>query len=101
MEWQRRIALQVAQIPKGKVATYGQIAQLIPGVTPRMVGWALAALGEESDIPWQRVVNAKGTLSPRPGGGAQRQKEILIAEGVTFSSRETIDFKRYRWKDGT
>lgn len=94
----------VRQIPEGKVATYGQIAALIPppeGMTPkdyqafgaRWVGGAMAACPE--GVPWQRVINAQGKISLRRG--AERQRELLEAEGVEFDQRERVDLARYAW----
>ncbi|GEQ99646.1 hypothetical protein JCM17845_02700 [Iodidimonas gelatinilytica] len=59
-----RIHKLVCAIPSGQVASYGQIARYVPGVTARMVGYALAGVGDKTGIPWHRVVNAKGTVSP-------------------------------------
>lgn len=95
------------QVPPGKVATYGQIALLLPpppGVDfetyrafgPRWVGGAMAACPE--DVPWQRVINAKGEISPRPGAG--RQRELLEGEGVTFNEKGRIDLKKFGWETG-
>ncbi len=85
-------------VPPGRVATYGQIADYIAGVTPRMVGYALFALPEGTDVPWQRVINAKGEVSPRAGEtGSGPQRELLEAEGVAFDGRGWIELKRYRW----
>ena len=94
----------VRQIPEGKVATYGQIAKMLPppqGVEieaytafgPRWVGGAMANCPD--DVPWQRVINSQGKISQRPG--AQRQKELLIAEGVFFNEKGRIDLKKYGW----
>lgn len=94
----------VRQIPSGKVATYGQIAKMLPppeGVEieayrafgPRWVGGAMANCPE--GVPWQRVINAKGEISKRPG--AQRQKELLLEEGVPFDEKGRIDLKKYGW----
>ncbi|HEY3476872.1 MAG TPA: MGMT family protein [Anaerolineales bacterium] len=94
----------VRQIPHGKVATYGQIALMIPppvGVdfdsykafSPRWVGGAMAACPD--DVPWQRVINSQGKISERPG--AERQRELLEAEGVVFV-KDKIDLKKYGWK---
>ncbi len=58
-----RIYLVVRQIPRGKVATYGQIAVIVGGCTARMVGYALSATPQQSDVPWQRVINAQGKIS--------------------------------------
>lgn len=94
----------VRQIPYGKVTTYGQIAKMLPppqGVEieayaafgPRWVGGAMANCPD--DVPWQRVINAQGKISQRPG--AQRQKELLLEEGVLFDEKERIDLKEYGW----
>lgn len=94
----------VRQVPYGKVVTYGQIAQLISlplGVepqdykafSPRWVGDAMAACA--NDVPWQRVINAQGKISDRPG--AQRQRHLLEQEGVIFVN-DKVDLKRYQWQ---
>jgi methylated-DNA-protein-cysteine methyltransferase-like protein len=91
-----RIYLLVQQIPVGKVATYGQIASLAGDVTARMVGYAMAAATD--DVPWHRVINAQGKISPRgDGGGAVLQQVRLEEEGVTFGPDGKIDLRRYRW----
>jgi methylated-DNA-protein-cysteine methyltransferase-like protein len=102
----------VARIPRGRVATYGQVARLagMPGAA-RAVGWALAALPDERpgggsagrragrDLPWHRVVNAQGGISPRGGGGdcGERQAGRLRREGVRPSKGGRYDLLRYRW----
>ena len=96
----QRVWRTVLQIPRGKVATYGQIAGLadVPGPTgPRQVGYALAALASDSAVPWQRVVNAAGTVSARDTVGGASQRALLEAEGVAFDADGKIDFQRYRW----
>ena len=86
----------VRRVPKGKVATYGQIALYVDRCTPRMVGYAMAALMED-DVPWQRIVNAQGGISPRADGdGALIQRRLLEAEGVKFNKNGRIDLKKYR-----
>lgn len=93
-----RIYAAVRQIPAGRVATYGQIARLVGGCSAQMVGFALAALPNGSDVPWQRVINAKGKISPRGiGFGSMIQRTLLEEEGVVFSRDETIDLNTYRW----
>ncbi len=93
----------VRQVPRGKVATYGQIALMLPpppGVAfesyrslgPRWVGSAMAAC--PGDVPWQRVINSQGKISERPG--AQKQRELLEAEGIVFV-KDKIDLKKYGW----
>jgi len=95
-----RILDVVRQIPRGKVATYGQIALIVGDCTPRMVGYCLASLSFDSDVPWQRVINYKGMVSPRSSGhGSQLQRELLVAEGVAFDARGRVSFRRYGWMD--
>ena len=90
----------VCAIPKGKVATYGQIAGLIGGCTARMVGYALAALPRATKVPWHRVVNSEGMISARNrGDGASRQRRWLEKEGVKFDQRDRIDLKVVLWRN--
>ncbi len=89
----------VRRIPEGRVATYGQVAELagLPGHA-RQVGYALHALPEGSNVPWQRVINAKGEVSERQVPGANNlQRALLEQEGVRFDSRDRIDLKAFRW----
>lgn len=93
-----RIYALVRQIPYGKVATYGQVAELVGGVTARMVGYAMSALSDGTDVPWQRVINFKGKISPHGMGlGSLMQREILESEGVEFDAEGRIDFNRFGW----
>jgi methylated-DNA-protein-cysteine methyltransferase-like protein len=93
-----RIYAVVRQIPPGKVATYGQIAGIVGGCTARMVGYALAATPEGSGVPWQRVINAKGKISPHGAGfGTWMQEQLLREEGVEFDIQGRIDFDIYGW----
>jgi methylated-DNA-protein-cysteine methyltransferase-like protein len=98
----------VRRIPAGRVATYGQIAAMIPppeGVNlrqyeaqgPRWVGAAMANCSDE--IPWQRVINAQGKISARPGIGPTRQRELLEAEGIAFDEKDRVDLKKYTWEE--
>jgi len=82
------------------VATYGQIATLagIDGHA-RQVGYALNALPQGSDVPWHRVVNSFGEISPRSGNDSHElQRMLLEAEGIEFDARGKIDLRRYRWE---
>ena len=95
-----RVIDVVRQIPHGKVATYGQIAYIVGNCTPRMVGYCLASLGPGTNVPWQRVINAQGRISPRGTGlGALLQRELLEEEGVEFSDAGRISFQRFGWLD--
>ena len=93
-----RIYAVVHQIPSGKVATYGQVAGIVGGCTARMVGYAMAALSFDTDVPWQRVINAQGKISPRSSGaGSAFQRQLLEAEGIVFDSQHRVDFDQVRW----
>ncbi len=103
-EYYQRVWQLTRQVPRGKVATYGQIALLLPrpeGVDPesyrafgpRWVGGAMAACPD--DVPWQRVINSQGKISERPG--AQKQRVLLEAEGIEFV-KDRVDFKKYGWR---
>ena len=95
-----RVLEVVRHIPYGQVATYGQIAMIVGNCTPRMVGYCMASLDPDSDVPWQRVINAQGKISPRGvGDGASRQRQRLIAEGVEFSDADRISFRKFGWLD--
>lgn len=96
----------VCKIPSGKVATYGQIAQMIPppdgmetrsyrAQGPRWVGGAMANC--PSDVPWHRVINSQGKISLRNRPGYEQQRILLENEGVTFDQRNRVDLKKFRW----
>ena len=88
----------VKQIPAGNVASYGQISKMIPGCTARMVGYALASLPNESGVPWQRVINSKGKISPHGAGfGSAMQRALLEQEGVIFNVDNSINLDIYGW----
>ncbi len=95
-----RILNVVRQVPYGQVATYGQIALVVGDCTPRMVGYCLASLDFDSDIPWQRIINYQGKVSPRSTGhGSQVQRELLEEEGVEFDARGRVSFRKYGWME--
>ena len=84
-------------IPAGVVATYGQVAAIV-GCSPRLVGYALASLPAGMDVPWQRVINAKGRISN--GGQLARpelQRQLLQQEGVEFAPDGEIELARFQW----
>ena len=95
-----RIYAVVRRIPRGRVATYGQVARLagLPGHA-RQVGYALHAMATERHVPWHRVINARGEVSPRsdPGSDAA-QREFLEHEGVVFDRSGRIDLARFQWR---
>lgn len=95
-----RIYSVIALIPEGRVTTYGQIAALagLPGHA-RQVGYALAALPEQHDVPWHRVINARGEISERSrGDDVGRQRALLENEGIQFSSDNRISLSRFGWE---
>jgi methylated-DNA-protein-cysteine methyltransferase related protein len=93
----------VKKIPRGTVATYGQIAKQT-GMPrhARHVGYALSAMPENISIPWHRVINAQGRISLRlknwQSGSDDLQRILLDAEGVVFDSTGKIDLKKFGWK---
>lgn len=91
----------VRLIPKGQVATYGQIADLadLPGQA-RLVGYALYRVDMQLSIPWHRVINAKGEVSESPlrYGTDYLQRSLLEQEGIQFSPEGKINLYQYRWR---
>lgn len=98
-----RIYAVVEQIPSGRVAAYGQIASIVGHCTARMVGYAMAAVpagstAPGSTVPWQRVINAQGRISPRgDGGGSDLQRARLVDEGVFFDKDGVVNWAQVRW----
>lgn len=98
MSTYEEIYAAVRQIPYGQVATYGQIARLVGGISAQMVGFALAALPKDNDVPWQRVINARGRISPHGFGyGSAMQEALLREEGVEFRLDGSIDLNHFGW----
>ncbi len=96
-----RIYAVVAAIPRGRVATYGQVAALAGFPQhARQVGYALHDLPQGSPLPWHRVVNARGEISARSEPGCEDvQRTKLEAEGVGFHDGR-IDLDQCRWEPG-
>jgi methylated-DNA-protein-cysteine methyltransferase-like protein len=96
------ICAVISRIPKGWVATYGQIAALagLPR-RARLVGHVLQHLDPAIAIPWHRVVNANGQISysPSRSGGDAIQRRLLEKEGVVFNDRGRFNLERFRWRD--
>jgi methylated-DNA-protein-cysteine methyltransferase-like protein len=91
-----RIYTVVRQIPPGKVATYGQVAEIVGDCTARVVGYAMSAAPD--DVPWQRVINAQGKVSPRADSwGTEVQRLRLQEEGVVFDAAHKINLAEARW----
>jgi methylated-DNA-protein-cysteine methyltransferase-like protein len=87
----------VERIPEGRVMSYGQIARMVPRCTARMVGFAMASCPE--GLPWQRVINSQGKISPRGVGyGAELQRSLLEDEGVIFDEDGRTSFDQFGWQ---
>jgi len=91
----------VRQIPAGRVATYGQVAHLanLSGQA-RLVGYALYRVTANLQVPWHRVINAKGEISESPfrQGNDYLQRQLLEREGVEFSASDKVNLALYRWQ---
>lgn len=99
-----RIYAVVRQIPRGQVATYGQVAELAGLVgKPRVVGYALYRVTDAEAVPWHRVINAKGEVSRSPlrNGTDYLQQALLEDEGIVFNQAGQLDLTRYRWQPGS
>ncbi len=90
----------VRKIPKGKVATYGQIARMLgQPKRAKIVGWALHKNPYFGEVPCHRVVNRNGEISSGFAfGGMEVQKEMLEAEGITFDEDGKIDLNEFLWR---
>lgn len=99
-EFTKKVLSTIKKIPKGKVATYAQIAKLAgkpQGV--RGVVWILHSSSVTNDLPWYRVINAKGKISfPEMTENWIRQKGMLEREGIKFSEGGVVDLKTFQWK---
>ncbi|MEH6590860.1 MAG: methylated-DNA--[protein]-cysteine S-methyltransferase [Halioglobus sp.] len=101
-EINHRIWQVISQIPRGKVATYGDVAKHAGlARAARRVGRALRQLPSDTKIPWHRVINAQGRISlPEDSSTKYTQRERLEAEGVLFRGNKSIDLKVFRWIPG-
>jgi methylated-DNA-protein-cysteine methyltransferase-like protein len=95
--YRERVYRIVRSIPRGRVMTYGQLAEILgDGYTPRTVGFVMH--GSDDKTPWHRVINAQGGCSTRglvlPH---DKQQRMLEAEGVSFNERDRCDLKTYLW----
>lgn len=92
----------IRRIPRGRVATYGQIATLagIDGHA-RQVGYALYSLPPGSKVPWHRVINSRGEVSRRHSSDSHELQQLLLeAEGIQFDARGRVNLEKYRWRKG-
>lgn len=94
----RRVKELITRIPRGKVATYGQIAAYAGNPrAARQVVWILHSSSGKEKSPWHRVINGKGRISLKPNYGYEIQRELLRKEGIEFDENDSVDFDRYLW----
>jgi len=94
-----RIVKVVRKIPEGKVATYGQVADLAGNKkAARQVVRILHTLSSKEKLPWHRVINSRGTISLKPGEGYEMQRAMLLEEGVFFNEHDRVDLEKYGWR---
>lgn len=99
-DFSKKVIALIQKIPKGNVATYGQIAKLAGKPQgSRGVAWILNSSSEAHKLPWQRVLNSKGTISfPVGSASFKKQKKLLMGEGIEFDKNNAIDMKQFQWK---
>jgi len=96
-KYRERVYQIVRSIPRGRVMTYGQLAEILgDGYTPRTVGFVMH--GSDDKTPWHRVINAQGACSTgRIALPSDKQQRMLAAEGVEFNERGRCDLQSYLW----
>lgn len=94
-----QVICAIKMIPRGRVATYGQIARYAgnPGAA-RQISYILHSSSQKENLPWQRVVNSKGGISLKRGHGYELQRQLLMDEGVAFDRDDRIDLERFAWR---
>jgi methylated-DNA-protein-cysteine methyltransferase related protein len=94
-----RVVKLIRAIPRGKVASYGLVAALAGSpLGARQVVRVLHTLSRKERLPWQRVINSRGSISLPRGAGFERQRALLRAEGVKVTADGRVDFKRFLWR---
>ena len=95
----REVKKAIRSIPRGRVATYGQIAALAGREHgARGVAWILHSSSEAAGLPWHRVIGSPGRISLPRGKGFEEQKRRLVAEGVAVGPGGRVDLKRFQWE---
>lgn len=99
-DFSKKVIQLIKSIPEGKVATYGQIAELAGKPQgSRGVAWLLNSSSKVHKLPWQRVINSKGKISfPVGSSYYKKQKSLLKSEGVKFLENDSIDMTVFQWK---
>lgn len=99
LSFHARVKALIKKIPRGKVATYGQLAALAGNPRgARQVAWVLHVASDKDKLPWHRVINSQGTISLPRMEGYEVQRALLEKEGVRFGLREQVDLKKYLWQ---
>jgi methylated-DNA-protein-cysteine methyltransferase-like protein len=99
MEFEERVKTLIRRIPRGKVATYAQIAALAGNYrAARQVARVLHSSSDKDCLPWHRVINSRGRISLPRGRGFDKQKRLLVSEGVRSDSLGRVDLKRFFWE---
>ncbi|MBD3255657.1 MAG: DNA methyltransferase [Candidatus Lokiarchaeota archaeon] len=94
-----RIKNFIKIVPRGKIATYGQIASYAGNPrAARLVSWILHSSSKKYHLPWYRIVNNKGKISLPKGKGYHRQKKLLEQEGILFQEDDVIDLSKFKWE---
>jgi len=99
MEFERKVKAFIKAIPRGKVATYAQVAALAGNYrAARQVARVLHSSSEKDCLPWHRVINSQGSISLAPGRGFEEQKKLLRAEGVKVTKGGRVDLTLFFWE---
>jgi methylated-DNA-protein-cysteine methyltransferase-like protein len=94
----KKILQAIQRIPRGKVATYGQIAGMAGNSRASRLVVRTLRSREGANLPWHRVINSQGMISLR-GRGYEEQRKLLESEGIVFDGNDRIDLKRFQWQD--
>jgi methylated-DNA-protein-cysteine methyltransferase-like protein len=101
MKFEDRIKERIRAIPRGKVATYGQIAALAGNLRgARQVARVLHSCSDSAGLPWHRVINSRGRISLKRGRGFEEQKRLLVGEGVRVGRGGRIGLDEFQWQAG-
>lgn len=94
----KKVIAIIKSIPRGNIATYGQIADLAGNrFAARQVVWILSSQSDKHKLPWHRVINSQGKIGLR-GEGYKIQKKLLLKEGIIFNSKSKINFREFLWR---
>jgi len=99
VEFEERVKSVIKAIPRGKVATYAQVAALAGNhLAARQVVRVLHASSDKDRLPWHRVINSRGGISLRRGRGFEKQRRLLLQEGVHVSRSGRVALEEFQWE---